>query len=252
MATTILELMGQVNRILCGLSSSSALTDQLKVDIKWALHRQLQAMSAEYQHAAFRQESFLSMIPNQEEYLLAADIDHLIATSVRYMTEGQEFPMTYIGADRWDQSLGSVRFRSATQPALFTVLSKDKVSGRWRIRVFPTPTEAHQIRYAYWGLPLNIKDASDTAVLDPRFDESLIQILVDGAALMFPEQLSRDQLFLVNRRKMEAMQTLGRYSLPAVGVMDQRDRYRGGLSRTHGHVDVLHSPVSGAGLDLPG
>lgn len=251
MATTILELMGQVNRILCGISAESSLTTQLKVDLKWALHRQLQAMAAEFQHAAFRQESFITLVPYSDEYLLASDIDHLIATSVRYMTDGQEFPMTYIGADRWDQSVGSVRHRSTTQPALFTVLSKDKTSGRWRMRVFPQPTQSHQVRYAYWGLPISIKDASDSAVLDPRFDESLIQLLVDGAALMFPEQLSRDQLYLVSRRKMEAMQTLGRYSQPAVGVSDTRDRYRGGIHRTHGHVDVLYSPISGAGLDLP-
>ena len=224
--TTVLEIAERVNRHLCGVASIS--DAQLKTDIKYALDFTLKELAKECDHIAFRCEAEFVTTIGQRDYHLAKDVSHFFGDSFKYTAENQEYPLRYIPQAHWDMNYGDVLYNATVdQPRLLTIVGKDKSSGKWKLRLHPAPAESNTIRYAYTGKPTDISAAADSDEIDPRWDESLLSLLVYGAALQFPEQLSQQQLTIINKNYEQGRRRLGRSAMIVKGADLQQEAYMG-------------------------
>lgn len=198
----------------------------LSNEIKFALDRTLRAMVREARPTAFVVEGTVSAVLNTATYSLADDVNELIYPSIRHASTPYE-PVAMISQQQYDASSMPLILNSTGRPRHAMLVKRSASTGAWQLRLFPTPDASYTINYNYIGYPAQITSSTTTGTeLDTRFPRDLIDGLIYGAAIMFPQYLGSDQLQTYAMLYRTAISDFRKTSDGMAGAFYQRESYR--------------------------
>ncbi len=229
---TVGDLVSEVAFQLCNDRTADA---NMTINIKQALHRQLQLLVRKHDHPAFITEDCLTLVSTQQDYDLPTDLMRVVADSVKY-TDGDYVKPQYIAQTEWDRKNADYFVSSEDRPFYYTVRGKD--GGCWNMRFLPAPSGSHEVKFSYVARPDAIRGALDATEIDARWPEEMVSALTYGAAMDFPNYLSQSQLVIFRERYNEALDDFGK-SAPVVGQRYTRDQFGGNGGYGYGDVATM-------------
>jgi len=216
-----------VSRVAFHMANTATAETALANEIKFALDRTLRAMVREARPLAFVVEGTISASSGSgATYALADDVYELIYPSVRHASSPYE-PLTMLTQQQYDNSSLSLLLTASGRPRHAMLVKRSASTGAWQLRLFPTPDASYTINYNYLGFPTQITSATDDATqLDYRFPRDLVDGLIHGAALMFPQYLGADQRQTFEMLYRAAVADLRKSSSGMDGAFYQRNPYQ--------------------------
>jgi len=215
-----------VSRVSFHLANTATAETALGNEIKFALDRTLRAMVREARPLAFVMESTISASSGGgATYSLADDVYELIYPSIRHDSTPYE-PLQIITQQQYDNSSLPLLLTASGRPRHAMLVKRSSTTGAWQLRLFPTPDASYTINYSYLGLPTQITSATaDGTQLDYRFPRDLVDGLIHGAALMFPQYLGADQRVAFEMMYRNAVADLRKSAAGMDGAFYQRNPY---------------------------
>lgn len=193
MAYKTLTVQTLVNRVKFHILGVGQTDTSLDTEILWALNSRLQDMIGRTEYPAFRVEAHIVTRSGVEDYWLPDDFDRIIEPSVRFV-DSPFWTLRYLDEQDFDVIHGRDAYQARQKPMWFNVRWRDKDSGLFTLRLHPTPDLNYDLAYAYFSLPTRLDTAALTDTFEPRFPPQYHESLAYGAAAMFPQYISRDQI----------------------------------------------------------
>ena len=240
MAVDSVTIGNLVSRVAFHLTNAAADTN-LTTEIKFALDRALRTMVREARPTAFVVENTISATSSTATYALADDVCELIYPSVRHASTPYE-PLGMMTQQQYDASSLPLLLNNTGRPRHAMLVKRSASTGAWQLRLFPTPDASYSISYNYLGYPTQITSSTtDNTELDTRFPRGLVDGLIHGAAIMFPQYLGADQRQTFEALYRNAISDLRKEAEGIDGVFYQRRPYQ--LPSTLGHNDAWPQTV---------
>ena len=217
MAVTSVTVGDLVESVAFHLANATSVDATLTAEIQRNLGWALTALLSETYLPAFRTDAQITLVDGTSDYSLPDDFEAIIEPSVYYDSSPRETLLYYEEQDRirgeWQERLSSER-----KPTHFTIRERSTSTGAYQLRVISTPDTTYTINYTYFAIPTPIEGDTSTATeLDRRFPRNMIDGLVKGAALGFPQYLTQDQQAAFKMRFEEVHRDLKRKQDPVVG-----------------------------------
>ena len=216
-----------VSRVAFHLANTATAETLLGNEIKFALDRTLRAMVRAARPLAFVVEETISASSGGgATYALADDVFELIYPSVRHASSPYE-PLNILTQQQYDNSSLPLLLTASGRLRHAMLVKRSSSTGAWQLRLFPTPDDNYTINYNYLGFPTQITSATaDGTQLDYRFPRDLVDGLIHGAALMFPQHLGADQRQTFEMLYRAAVADLRKSSSGMDGAFYQRNPYQ--------------------------
>lgn len=223
-SVTVGDLVDSVAFHLTNVTATTAGSDFEK-EIKKHLGWTMEALLRKSYMPAFRTDAQLSLVDGTQDYDLPDDFEAIIESTVYYDASPRETVQYYEEQERiayeWQE-----RLSTEDKPCFYTIRDRDATSGLYQIRFVPTPDASYTVNYTYFAMPATIDDStSDGTDLDVRYPRNMIDGLVKGTCLCFPQYLSTDQAIAYERKYRETQADIRRRQDPVKGYARQNSPY---------------------------
>lgn len=227
MAITSVTVGDLVDSVAFHLTNTQATTSgsEFEKEIKKHLGWTMEALLRKSYMPAFRTDAQLTLVDGTSDYALPDDFEAIVEPSLYYDASPRETLCYYEEQDRiaheWQE-----RLSTEAKPTHYTIRDRDASTGLFQARFIPTPDTTYTVNYSYFAMPAAIQDTTlDDADLDPRFPRNMIDGLVKGTCLCFPQYLSTDQQIAYEKKYRETQADIRRRQDPVEGYARQNSPY---------------------------
>jgi hypothetical protein len=216
-----LKIETLINRVAFAIRGDYATGETiLREQIQWALSDAQNEMWRNFAHSDFVAEGTFTTVADQQDYDLPTDFSKMIEPSLKFTADRKE-TLHFATQQDWDGVEGDDADESG-RPELYTLRGKAMFDGStWTgakiLRLFPTPDDAYAMRFSYIARPKPIADIPESALVDERWADEFVDLLVNGAAVKFPQFLGQDQLAVFEARYREGLRQLRNASHAIIG-----------------------------------
>jgi len=233
-----LKISTLINRVAYALRGDYATNETiLREQIQWALSDAQNEMWRQYVHSDFLVEGSFSTVADQQDYDLPTDFSKMVEPSLKFATDRRE-TLRFVTQQDWDDNEGDDA-ENTGRPCIYTLRGKAMFDGStWSgakiLRLFPTPDDEYDLTYTYSSRPKPIADISEAALVDERWADEFVDLLVNGAMVKFPQYLGQDQLAVSEARYRDGLRHLRNSSHAIIGESYEKRSGLPSMSRAFG------------------